>query len=102
MLVRSQDKLILKNTDKFYINQNKKDQYIIVDNEFLYGKYSTEEKAIKVLDMVEKHANGLEKKYIVKDRDDPNGYEVLDNMYIPAQNGKINIVFQMPQDEDVM
>lgn len=101
MLIRSQDKTVLKNTDKFYIDQIKKDQYIIVDNEFLYGRYSDKEKAIKVLDMIEKHANGLEKKYIVQDRANPNGYEVSSEVYIPVQNGKISIVFQMPQDEDV-
>jgi hypothetical protein len=105
MWVRSQGKHTLMKVNTFQVWDDKKTNIWYVKGiglcERKLGKYSTEEKALKVLDMIEKHIDGLKKKYIVKDIGNPDGYEVLDNMYIPNQNGKITRIFQMPQDDEV-
>ena len=64
------------------------------------GSYSTEEKALKVLDMIQKYIGGKTKYYIAQDIGNPNGYHVFDDMNIPmcyCNNG----IFQMPEDEKV-
>lgn len=100
--IRSQDrKRLVKVEDARILGCSDGCSDIWANNNCNLGKYSTEEKALKVLDMIEKHIDGLEKKYIVKDIGNPDGYEVLDNMYIPNQNGKITRIFQMPQDSEV-
>lgn len=102
MWVRGQDKKRLMKVEDVRITNWVDGTYEIwANNKIGIATYSTEEKALKVLDMLEKHIDGLEKKYIVKDRGNPDGYEVLDNMYIPNQNGKITRIFQMPQDSEV-
>ena len=101
MWVRSQDKKVLMKCEDIEIsgtNIVNITRYGVAE----LGKYSTEEKALKVLDMLEKHIDGLEKKYIGKARGNPDGYEVLDNMYIPNQNGKITRILQMPHDSEVL
>lgn len=63
--------------------------------------YSTREKALKVLDLLEKYIGGKENLYIVKDPNNPRGaYEVLNNMYTTMAYCK-NGIFQMPQDNEV-
>ena len=71
MWIRSQNGRVLNNTEKIYIEYNK-EIYNIEDDDFIYGEYSTEKKAIIVLDMIEKY---------IKE--------------------KLNIIFQMPQDNEV-
>lgn len=65
MLIRSQDKVILlnfSNSTVIYIVKNDKDFVILnLENESRYrlGKYSSEAKAMKVLDMIqEAYVNG--------------------------------------------
>ena len=75
--IRSQDKKILMEIKKIEIARNK----VIVGfngNFETLGEYSTEEKALKVLDMIETHLEHLE--YKVSGRE---------------------IIFQMPADEEV-
>lgn len=64
----------------------------------LIGKYSTEEKALEVLDMIQKYIGGKTKYYITKDLNDD--YHVLDDMNIPMRYCK-NGIFEMPADEKV-
>lgn len=68
MWIRSQSLTVLVNTKEICIEDKRK----IWAEGYLIGKYSTEEKALKVLDDIESHLKG------------PYG-----------------IVFQMPQDEEV-
>lgn len=68
MWIRSQKLTVLVNAKEIYIERKTK----IWAGGYLIGKYSTEEKALKVLDDMESHLKG------------PYG-----------------IVFEMPKDEDV-
>ena len=100
MWVRSQDKTKLINTDRVEITGS-----VIRccngDYSISIGQYSTEEKALKVLDLLEKYKGGKEKRYIVEDTANINiAYEVLNNIYIPMDYCK-NGIFHMPQDEEV-
>ena len=78
MWIRSQDKEMLLNCEGFDILDEDTIWFIYGCNTTL-ATYSTEEKALKVLDMIEKH---------------------IENMYIGIGNymGK---PFQMPQEEDL-
>ena len=77
-----------KNTKIWYIKG------ITGQNERKLGKYSTEEKALKVLDMVEKLIKGKrESYYSFKDNK-----EIINHYYYP---NKEQLVFQMPLDEEV-
>lgn len=82
MLIRSQDKTMLTPlSSEFYIIGSEVHCHLTV-----YGKYSTVEKAIKVLDMIcEEYARN--QAYI------DTGKKLA---FVP-----IKMVFQMPQDEDV-
>ena len=74
--IRSQDKEMIINCYALEIDLG--DGKSICSNGYVLGKYSTKEKALKVLDMIETHLEELE--YKIHNR---------------------NVVFQMPQDEDV-
>lgn len=97
MWVRSQDKNLLLKCSEFTFHHLKilnKDYYHIETEHFpngtctTLGRYSTKEKALKVLDMIEKHLNS-QTKIIEKSRND---YYISDL--------ELN-VFQMPLDEDL-
>lgn len=62
MWIRSQNKEILANVDILYVEEGKeysdlKDGYDIVDDEHRYGRYETKERALEVLDEIEKYIN---------------------------------------------
>lgn len=61
------------------------------------GTYSSKEKALKVVDMIDRHINGLNKRYVSSDRENIGAYKVLDNIYTPYGN----VIFHMPQDDKV-
>ena len=98
MWIRSQDKSFLKDVKEFIIHTRSKNlkgdkcDYVISSQEYTsldFGVYSTEEKALKVLDMIEK--------------------KIIENNTIVCNEkdwarcvGKINCVFQMPQDDEVL
>lgn len=97
MLIRTQDKIAIVNLDNIAdiytdINQNKAIQKKYeteikyhagetLNNRYL-GTYSSEKKALKVLDMIQKE------------------YEAA-NEYIYQANFVKNVVFEMPTDEEV-
>lgn len=91
MIIRSQDKKQIVNFDVCHLSITK-DHCIVATNGVvsypleilsgLIGKYSTEEKAVKVLDMIQ------------------NAYEEANS--VCTMSGFIaNTVFQMPQDSEV-
>ena len=87
MLIRSQDKTTLFNitcTQFINIGECGKGAMIYVDNLYLAGKYSTREKAMKVLDMIQEAYC----KFMSVKNDD-------------AWNGKES-VFYMPEDSEVV
>lgn len=87
MWIRSQDKEMLLNCEGFDI-LDEDTVWIIYGCNTALATYSTEEKALKVLDMIEKHLNSQGK--IVK--------KSMGNYFI--SDVKLN-VFQMPQDEEM-
>lgn len=80
--IRSQDEKTLTNTDEIYIGRSSKSWDIRTGRGFNLGHYSTEEKALKVLDMI------CEKIKIAEFNVEPIFYVV-------------NQIFQMPQDNEV-
>lgn len=86
MLIRSQDKTILlnfSNSTVVYIAKNDKDFVILSlenGNRYRFGKYSSEAKAMKVLDMIQEAY-----------------YEFMAVRNDDMWNGKES-VFQMPED----
>lgn len=92
MLIRSQNKQSLFNMDVIGgLGFDEYDTYKIyaLTNgiEFLLGKYSTREKALKVLDMIEKNYS----KPVICDVFSDNEKFIYSNQ-----------VFQMPQDDEVV
>ena len=84
MLIRSQDKTIITTDLNLWISKEVVG-YEIENNDFKLGAYFTEEKAIKVLDMICEHA-----------------LELHFSTIVPSECGKIyGNVFQMPQDSEV-
>lgn len=87
MLIRSQKRgtiVILENLKNLYIDGNNR---IMYDSENYLGIYSTLEKSIKVLDMIQNE-------YLNEEYDD---FECGIRIHI-----KENKVFQMPLDEEVI
>ena len=88
MLIRSQDKTILlnfSNSTVVYIAKNDKDFVILSlenGNRYRFGKYSSEAKAMKVLDMIQEAY-----------------YEFMAVRNDDMWNGKES-VFQMPEDSE--
>lgn len=79
MLIRSQDKEVLSECFEVNLEEENNNCYqIINDNDWILGEYTTKEKALKVLDALEKHLEYLENKV-----------------------GGRKAIFQMPQDRDV-
>ncbi len=80
MYIRSQEKDILCECTEVWIEQDEDNCncHQIVNDDWILGEYSTKEKALKALDMLEKHLEYLENKV-----------------------GGRKIVFQMPQERDV-
>lgn len=90
MWIRSQDRLRLQYVNRFEIEHfENKEIATITGNGWFLGEYSTEEKALKVLDEIQMVINN--KQLCVIDKA-PRGSYVLNK---GAQ------VYQMPQDEDV-
>lgn len=89
MLIRSQDKTILlnfSNSTVVYIAKNDKDFVILSlenGNRYRFGKYSSEAKDMKVLDMIQEAY-----------------YEFMAVRNDDMWNGKES-VFQMPEDSEV-
>ena len=97
MWIRNQSKKVLTNgTISYIVSENK----IFLRNEnnsndnsgyFRLAEYSTEEKALKVLDKMERFATDLERCIIEHDMfNDHTTRKVVDN-----------VVFQMPQDSEM-
>lgn len=81
MLIRSQDKKELHNLDgikMIRVVTNSQDYFVEVNSQHTIGTYSTEEKAIKVLNAIERKYSGIVS-------------ELFENTK----------VFQMPQDSEV-
>ena len=116
MWVRSQDKMILRDckdleislVEEPYIvfsNMEKKQkehlgQWQIKECATVVAYYSTKEKALKVLDLLQKYVGGKSDYYISQDRGNPDGYFVSNDINIPIFYCKDG-VFQMPQDNEV-
>lgn len=87
MLIRSQDKKILANLNNLQsiFIEKSKEKYIVSLSVRKLGEYSTEEKAIKVLDMIQNaYVNYQYSKWV--------GYE---------RETVIDCIFEMPQDDEV-
>ena len=96
MWIRSQGKHTLINCEVFQVFDDKKTNIwyikaINVQCERILGRYSTEEKALKVLSMIEEIIDQQEEfKAQGEERKDNNSYRRM-----------IKFVFQMPQDDEV-
>ena len=86
MWIRSQDKEMIMNCNAVGIGLE--DDKSIYSNGYVLGTYSTKEKALKVLDMIEKKI--IENNTIVCNEEDLAKYV-----------GVINCVLQMPLDSEV-
>lgn len=113
MLIRSQNKAILlnfSNSTVVYIVKNDKDFVILSlenENRYRLGKYSSEAKAMKVLDMIQEAYEEYKitrtfltgftgHRAIVESNDiHVNGFKEL------VKSFKKNMVFQMPEDSEV-
>ena len=85
MWIRSQDRNVLVNADKFSVSKEHEVFRIYYVNYFL-GEYSTEEKALKVMDMIEDRIRLSEMFKL--------------HIYEPL-NRTEQFVFQLPNDDDV-
>lgn len=85
MWIRSQDGKILSNVNNLYVRAIGKG-YAISSDKFDLGKYSTEQKALKVIDMIQNAITGTRFEFtdIVRDCD--------------LAGIEIHNVFNMPQD----
>lgn len=94
MFIRSQNKEILIDANTIYLDSSIKNSYRInaLSNAapyFMIGEYSTEEKALKVMDMIQNAITGKRFEFIDIVRDcDLAGVE-------------IHNVFNMPKDEEL-
>lgn len=94
MWVRRQDGCTLSNSNEFSVVRilaSPTQSFAQIRNEYgdVLGEYSTKEKALKVLDKIEKRIEKTE----------TEGYSAT-----PSGNGtwNTNVIFQMPQDEEVL
>ena len=96
MLLRSQSKDVLVNINEVYFYKMKKDSKFIYQfrcygygNYYILGYYSTEEKAMKVMDMIQNAITGTRFEFtdIVRDCD--------------LAGIELHNVFNMPKDEEV-
>ena len=90
--IRSQDKCSLINVNKIQIEYSH-DMYknAIWGNDVLLGKYSTRQKALKVIDMIENFIISLDK-YVIEN----DNYSGMPSLEKVATN-----VFQMPNEDGV-
>lgn len=117
MLIRSQDKTALVKFENIVVNLKLPDLLNIIcwswqdaqrnGGYFILGKYSTKEKAMKVLDMIQEayeeykitctFLTGFTGHRAIVESNDirVNGYEEL------IKSFKKNMVFQMPEDSEV-
>ena len=108
MLIRSQDNKTLFNfTQCINIGEHGKGAVIYVNNLYPAGEYSTAEKALKVLDMIQEayaeykitctFLTGFTGHRAIVESNDIriNGFEEL------VKSFKKNMVFQMPEDSEV-
>ena len=88
MWVRTQNKLGILKTKYFVIDDTNIKSSFDDYNSILLGRYSTKEKALKVLDMIEQHLDAQSK--IVE--------KSMSEYIISDMN---SIIFQMPQENEV-
>lgn len=90
MWVRSQNKKSLMNVENFWVTYFKQNKtFNICSDGTILGPYSTEEKALKVLDMIQEH--------IIKDKG--NLLRAIYNE--PAEKCEFYMIFQIPKEEEV-
>lgn len=89
MWIRSQDKKQLVNANDLYIATRAKGYCISTGKGVDLGTYSSEDKAIKVLDMIQDFEIRHQANLLLAIYREPNG------------NAEENMVFQMPQDSEV-
>lgn len=89
MWIRSQDKLTLANVNELYIIPIPY-RYEICSSRYTLGIYSTKEKALEVLDMIQKHLTG----FLVS-----GCSRIVHDC--PIAGIEFHCVFEMPQDEEV-
>lgn len=95
--IRSQNKCKMVQCVELYVDDSYDgdydiEGYTIDDTPIILGMYSTEEKAIKVLDMIQNHIKSNENLF----RNVANEQEWLGEIVTYSNN-----VFQMPQDNEV-
>lgn len=101
MWIRSQSKDVLVNINEVCFYKMKKDSKFIYQfrcygygNYYILGNYSTEEKAMKVLDMIQRQIVSRSESYeIVR--------PVLESDPFEPYWKKREVVFQIPKDEEV-
>lgn len=95
--IRSQSKYAMISCNKIYVGDffDKEDEFSIVGftdtgNKTILGKYSTEKKAVKVLDMIQT--------FIIREKGN-----ILYAIYQEPNNDvEKYIIFEMPQDDEVV
>lgn len=94
--IRSQDKTSLVECEAIYIIKQVDDVYCMFINCSILGRYSTKEKVIKVLDMIEDH------KTSIRNIDDDLVFrsDIVSDIN-QSQVTLLNNTFQMPEDNEV-
>lgn len=100
MLIRKQDRKGLINLDHSILVQiydmsewSEESAFNITAGGCILGTYTTEEKAIKVLDMIEEiYLSRMEL---------TGGFDIANDCYVPPNFWVLPKVFQMPQDSEV-
>lgn len=92
--IRSQDKCRMGKCAEFYIDDSYDgdydiEGYSIDDTPIILGTYSTEEKAIKVLDMIQEHIESNKSEFWNRNYGEEWGGSIVTHS---------NDVFQMPRD----
>ena len=88
MWIRSQNKKVLKNCEEFKLYENK-GVFVIEENTSVLGKYSTETKALIVLNVIQNSIRG-------------RVHHNLDGICDHSLGGvEFHSVFNMPKDEEV-
>lgn len=92
--IRSQDKCKMGKCAEFYIDDSYDgdydiEGYSIDDTPIILGTYSTEEKAIKVLDMIQEHIESNKSEFWNRNYGEEWGGSIVTHS---------NDVFQMPRD----
>lgn len=98
MWIRSQDKKRLVNATSFVITSYNAIRCENSETSFIIANYSTEEKALKVLDLIQKYIGGMQTQKIIKEADDY--YSITSKYDIPFVYCKDGIL-QMPEDNKI-